>query len=268
MTQRIARILALFRFGGALFRTSLRAAMAQRGAFIMQVSLMALNNVIFFTFWIVLLGRVSTIRGYRLADVAALYGVVAAGVGLAVTVAGGLPLLARSIQDGDLDSLLAQPKPTLPYALGRRTVASGIGDVASGIVLITLSGIVRVRALPVVLLAVVASALVCVASGVLFHSLAFWLGRVETAARQMFESLVMFSLYPEPLFGGPMRLLLFTLIPAGFVGYLPARLVRAPSAVSVVELLVAAVVYCAAAWWVFQRGLRSYAAGSRFEMIG
>lgn len=267
MIHRLARTLALLRFTAALFRTSLAAAMAQRGAFVMQVSLMALNNVIFFTFWIVLLGRVSTIRGYRLADVAVLYGVVAAGVGLAVTLAGGMPLLARSIHDGDLDSLLAQPKPTLPYALGRRTVASGIGDVASGVVLISLSGSVHATAIPVVVLAIVASALVCVASGVLFHSLAFWLGRVETAARQIFESLVMFSLYPEPLFGGPMRLLLFTLVPAGFVGYLPARLVRAPSPLPVVELLLAAAVYCSAAWWVFRRGLRSYAAGSRFEML-
>lgn len=268
MRQRLSRLIALLRFAGALFRTSLAAAMAQRGAFVMQVSLMALNNVIFFTFWIVLLGRVSTLSGYRLADVAVLYGVVAAGVGLAVTVAGGMAVLARSIQEGDLDSLLAQPKPTLPYVLGRRTVAAGIGDVASGIGLIALSGLVRVTAIPVVVLAVITSALVCVASGVLFHSVAFWLGRVETAARQVFESLVMFSLYPEPLFGGPMRLLLFTLVPAGFVGYLPARVVRTPSLPVMAELVVAAAAYCAIASWVFQRGLRSYSAGSRFEMIG
>jgi ABC-2 type transport system permease protein len=78
----------------------------------------------------------------------------------------------------------------------------------------------------------------------------------------------MFSLYPEPLFGGPMRLLLFTLVPAGFVGYLPARVVRTPSLPVMAELVVAAAAYCAIASWVFQRGLRSYSAGSRFEMIG
>src|SRR4051812_37728878 len=121
---------ALARFLGALFATSLSSAMAQRGAFLMQVGLMALNNAIFFTFWIVLFTRVSKIRGYSLADVAVLYGVVAAGVGLAVTVAGGVRLLARCIYEGELDSLLSQPKPTLLYALGRRTVASGLGDVS------------------------------------------------------------------------------------------------------------------------------------------
>ena len=268
MTHYMSRPVALLRFSGALLRTSLAAAMAQRGAFIMQVALMALNNGIFFTFWIVLLNRVSTIRGYRLADVAVLYGVVAVAVGLAVTVAGGVSVLARTIHEGELDSLLAQPKPTLLYTLGRRTVAAGIGDGISGIVMIVLSGTVRATAIPIVALAVIASALVFIASGVLIHSIAFWLGRVETAARQVFESLVMFSLYPEPLFGGAMRLLLFTLLPAGFVGYLPVRLVRTPSPLLVAELVLGAIVYCVAASWVFRRGLRSYCAGSRFEMIG
>jgi ABC-2 type transport system permease protein len=107
-----------------------------------------------------------------------------------------------------------------------------------------------------------------VASCVLFNSIAFWFGRVETASRQLFESLITFSLYPEPLFGGAMRLLLFTLVPAGFVGYLPARLVRDPSGEVIAELVVAAVGYSAAAWFVFERGLRAYSSGSRFELNG
>src|SRR5438270_8456135 len=119
---------ALTRFSGALLATSLASAMAQRGAFLMQVGLMALNNAIFFTFWVVLFSRVSKIRGYALADVAVFYGVVAVAFGLAVTVAGGPRLLARFFHEGELDSLLAQPKPTLLYALRRRTLASGTGD--------------------------------------------------------------------------------------------------------------------------------------------
>src|ERR1051325_505127 len=89
------------RFVRALLSTSLSAAMAHRGTFIMQAVLMALNNAIFFTFWVVLLRRVGTIRGYALADVVLLYGVVAGGVGLAVVLAGGVRHLARSIHEGE-----------------------------------------------------------------------------------------------------------------------------------------------------------------------
>ena len=65
---------------------------------------------------------------------------------------------------------------------------------------------------------------------VLLHSAAFWLGRTESASRQLYEATLLFSLYPDTLFTGAMRWILFTLVPAGFVGYLPADLIRAPSA--------------------------------------
>jgi len=51
-----------------------------------------------------------------------------------------------------------------------------------------------------------ASALILVACGVVFFS---------PVATQLWELLVTFSLYPEPLFGGALRLVLFTVLPAG-----------------------------------------------------
>jgi ABC-2 type transport system permease protein len=134
--------------------------------------------------------------------------------------------------------------------------------------MIVLSGVARPSAAPLVVLAIVCSTAVCVATAVLFSCVAFWMGRVETAARQLADWLVTFSLYPDSLFGGPMRLLLFTLVPAGFVGYVPARVVRSPSLAAVLELVGAAIIYVAAACWVFARGLRRYSAGSRFELVG
>ncbi len=264
----IHRTVMLARFCRALVSTSIAATMAQRGSFLMQVGLMALNNAVFFAFWLALFNSVPRIRGYALPDMAVLYGVVACGVGLAVALAGGAPRLAQFIHEGELDSLLSQPKPTLLYAIGRRSIASGLGDVASGIVMISLSGIVSVSRIPAVLLAILASAVVFTAACVLMNSIAFWFGRTQAASRQLFESLITFSLYPEPLFGGAIRLLLFTLIPAGFVGYVPASVVRAPSTALIVELLGAAILYCAAASFVFERGLRTYSSGSRFELNG
>src|SRR6185436_7813938 len=120
---------------------------------VMQAALMALNNAIFFTFWVVLLRRVGTIRGYGLADVVLLYGVVAGGVGLAMVVAGGVRQLARSIHEGELDAVLSQPKPTLLYVLFRRSNPSGLGDLVSGCIMIALWAGVDLSSAPVVALA-------------------------------------------------------------------------------------------------------------------
>jgi ABC-2 type transport system permease protein len=259
---------SFFRFTGALLAMSLRSSMALRGAFLLQASFMAINNVIFFVFWWLLLHRVDQIRGWRISEMAVLFGVVAAGYGLAVTVAGGVRHLVRFVTDGVLDAWLTLPKPPLAYALLCRSQASGLGDLASGLLLLWLSGAVKLATIPVVAGAVVASAVVLVASGVAVASLSFWLGKMEGAARQAFEAIVTFSLYPEPLFGGLLRVVLFTLVPAGFVGYLPAEVVRNPSLRGVAMLVAASASYAVFAVWLFGRGLRSYASGSRFGVLG
>jgi ABC-2 type transport system permease protein len=251
-----------------LVATNFKATLALRGAFVIQVVFMALNNFTFFVFWWALMGHVTTLRGWRLGDIQMLFGLVAAAFGLTVTVAGGVRHLGRLIEDGDLDTLLTQPKSVLVYALGLRSQPSGFGDLISGLIFIAWSGQVSWRTTPLVLVVIIASALILVASGIVFFSLAFWLGRVETVATQLWELLITFSLYPEPLFGGALRLVLFTVLPAGFVGYLPVRLIHAPSVTNVAILLIVATAYMGLAVLIFDRGLRRYASGSRFTTFG
>jgi ABC-2 type transport system permease protein len=255
-------------FLSALLTTNLKAASALRGAFVMQVVFMVLNNATFFVFWWALMRRVPELRGWRLGDIQVLFGIVAAAFGLTVTLAGGVRQISRFIDDGELDTLLAQPKPVLLHALGLRLQASGFGDMLSGIAFIASSKEVSWRAAPAVLLAIVASALVILACGILFHSLTFWLGNVDTFARQLWELLITFSLYPEPLFGGALRLVLFTLLPAGFVGYVPARLAHRPTVALLALTIAAAAAYVLFAAAVFERGLKRYASGSRFGVHG
>src|SRR5262245_20032429 len=255
-------------FTRALVTTNLKAAVALRGAFVIHVVFMALNNFTFFVFWWALMGHVTTLRGWRLGDIALLFGMVAAAFGLTVTFAGGVRHLGRFIEDGDLDTLLTQPKSVLVQALGMRAQPSGFGDLITGFIFIAWSGVISWQTMPLVLVVIVASALVFVACGIVFFSLAFWLGSVETAATQLWELLVTFSLYPEPLFGGTLRLVLFTVLPAGFVGYLPVRILHAPSLANVAILLLVAMAYLCLAVLVFDHGLRRYASGSRFTTFG
>ena len=65
-----------------------------------------------------------------------------------------------------------------------------------------------------------------------------------------------FSLYPRPLFGGAISFLLYTVLPAGFVGFLPVELVRAPS----LGLLLT-VLGSGAALWIAARARRLPRAG-------
>jgi ABC-2 type transport system permease protein len=62
--------------------------------------------------------------------------------------------------------------------------------------------------------------------------------------------------------------MLFTVLPAGFVSYLPVHIIRQPSVGVVAMLLAGAAAYLAFAVMVFGRGLGRYASGSRFVAFG
>src|SRR6185503_15654132 len=146
--------------------TNLKAAVALRGAFAMHVVFMALNNLTFFVFWWALMRRVPVIRGWHLGDVQLLFGLVAAAFGLTVTLAGGVRHLGRFIEDGDLDTLLTQPRPVLVYALGMRSQPSGVGDIVSGMFLIGASGYLSLHSAPLVIIGIGAAAAIFLATGI------------------------------------------------------------------------------------------------------
>lgn len=251
-------------FAIALLATNLKAALALRGAFLMQAGLMLVNNLLFFVFWWVLFDRFEDVRGWRIGDVAVLYGVAGAGYGVAAVLAGGVYDLARRIEGGELDPMLTLPRSVLVQAVAARTRSDGWGDIATGVILVGASGHLHGIAWITAPLAVLAAAVMFVAAGVLLHSTAFWLGRVEGLARQASEFIITFSVYPPPLFGGVVRILLFTVLPAGFISHLPAQLVRRFDLGTLALVAGGAIIYTALALWVWQRGLRRYASGSRF----
>jgi ABC-2 type transport system permease protein len=191
-----------------------------------------------------------------------------ASFGLVMSVAGGVRHLGRFIDEGELDPLIAQPKPTLLYAVGSRSQAHAFGDFLSGIALVFVSGRATWSNAPRVLFALLASAAIFLGCGIAFHSLAFWLRKTETLARQLWELLIKFSVYPEPLFGGVLRLVLFSLLPAGFVGHLPVRVIREGTLADAALLFAGACGYLALSILVFSRGLRRYSSGSRFGVFG
>jgi ABC-2 type transport system permease protein len=202
--------LRTLRFALALTATNLKSSFALRGAFWLQGFAMLLNDIFLFSIWWIFFHRFEEIRGWRVDDMAALFGVVVGGYGIAVLFFGGVRDLSRLIIDGDLDSLLTQPKSPLLQALGYKTVASGWGELATSLLFLAISGKLTLGTVPLALVAVLVSGAVFTATGVLIHSLAFWLGRIETLARQLWEFTITFSIYPRPLFGGALKLLLFT----------------------------------------------------------
>ena len=166
--------------------------------------------------------------------------------------------------EGDLDSYLGQPKHPLLQAVGARSQASGWGDVASGVLMIVWSGYLTAGAAVPALIGMFAGAAVLLASTVLIHCSAFWLGNNDDLNRAASEFLVLFSVYPKTVFTGGLRVVLFTILPAGFISFLPVDTLRAPGIGIVAMVVGGALLYGGLAVGVFATGLRRYESGNRF----
>lgn len=245
-----------------LWRANLLSAMEYRAAFLTQIAGMILNNVIYFTFWVLFFARFEEVRGWTLHDMVLLFAVVATSIGLVTLLFGNCTQIARMVAEGGLDQYLTLPRPVLLHVLASRSSVASLGDFTFGLIWFAFAGNLHPAYIGRFLLAVFLSACVFAGALILVNSLVFWLGRFDIAAEQFLNALITFSLYPGTLFGGPTRFVLFTLIPAGLTSALPVELLRHFDPATLAWCCLGALVFAGLAFLVFHRGLRRYESGS------
>ena len=249
----------------ALWKANLLAAMEYRVAFLSQVIGMMLNNGIYFVFWIIFFDRFQQVRGWGLDEMFVLFGVVAAGFGLATYLFGNALTLSDVIASGRLDYYLSLPRPALLHVLASRSRTSGLGDFTYGLISFLLAGHYTLDTLARFILATLLSATILVSFLILVQSLSFWMGNTSLLATQATNAILTFSIYPIRLFDGSAKFLLFTILPAAFMGALPAEFVHAFSWSRLAQILAAALFLLGLAVFTFRRGLRRYESGSAIQ---
>ena len=240
----------------------LRAAMEYRASFLLQSIFMLANNLAYLSFWAIFFARFNGLAGWTLRDQAITYGTVASGFGLAAILAGGTHELGTRIAAGGLDSWLLRPRFALTQAATFRMRLSGFGDLLTGpVLLVACGGLTLARVAAFVFIATLIG--ISFASfWTLCGSAAFFIGRSEDAAQQGTNALLTFALYPEQFFGPFTRVLLYAVIPAGLVGWLPAELLRAWDWGQAGLLVIGTAALAAVAIGAWTRGLRAYESGS------
>lgn len=249
-------------------RHNLMSAMAYRSAFLLQVAGMVLNDAMLLFFWWILFHELEGLEGWKLEQVMLLYGVVAFGYGVATVVCGNLLRIAQIIVTGDLDYYLALPADPLTHLLVSRMSLSGWGDLLFSALVFFLAASNPLLRLPLFLLLGGMTSLIFIAFAVLMGSLAFWIGSAENVALQGVNALLTFSLYPVDIFSNVVRLLLYTLIPAAFVGSVPAALLTEFDWGRLGLMAACTVGLTMVSRWVFHRGMRRYESGNLVMVRG
>jgi ABC-2 type transport system permease protein len=175
---------------------------------------------------------------------------------------GNLSRMAEAIAAGELDYYLPLPKPVLPHFLISRMDMAAPGDIIFALAGFGLLAHPGAQQWLLFALFLVTTAGILIGFGVLSHSLSFWLGNAQGIAREMDNALMLFSTWPTTIFEGGIRFVLFTVIPAGFIAYVPVRLMQSFSWGPFLGLLAVSTALLAAGGWVFRAGLRRYESGN------
>jgi ABC-2 type transport system permease protein len=256
------RLHVYLRFIGRYITANIQGALEYRLSFVTQMGSMLLNDLAWLIFWLAYFSSFPLVAGWGRPEIITMWAIVAAGFGIADTFCGGTLRLAGMIMRGELDFFLALPKPVLLHMLISRMSVTAIGDVAFGMLVYGL--LIRPGPAQIALfgLCTLTGAIIFISFGVITQSLAFWLGNAEGLAQQFSNALLNFSTYPTVIFKGLVKAVLFTIIPAGFITFMPVQLLRAPSWTMLGQLLLFTVAAAMAASVVFHRGLRRYESGN------
>lgn len=252
----------LGRFVHGYVRANFQAALEYRASFVSQVAGMLLSDFMWLIFWLAYFDKFPLVAGWGREQIVTLWAVVASGYGIATTICGNLFRLAGMIVRGELDFYLSLPKPVLPHILISRMNLTAPGDILFGIAGYALLVHPSAAQWALFLLFLLTGAAIMIGFGVLTQSLAFWLGQAEGVAQQLSNALINFSTYPTGIFHGAIKLLLFSIIPVGFVSYIPVRILQEFSGPLLGALLAFSAGILLLAWLVFHLGLRRYESGN------
>jgi ABC-2 type transport system permease protein len=252
----------LFSFIGVCWKLNLAGALEFRLSFLFTAGMMIMNNLVWIFFWGVYFQRFSIVNGWQLQDIMMMWAVSAGGFGIMATFFGNANRLANMIATGQLDVYLSQPKPVLLHVLISRMSVSAIGDILFALLIFGWFGNKSLEGILKFMLALLISTLIFLFFIVAVNCLAFFIGNAEGLSYQLFNSILAFSTYPTDIFKGAGRIVLFTIVPAGFISYLPIGLLRSVQLPFLLTALGVAFGLSFGVTWFFYWGLKRYTSGN------
>lgn len=265
--KQFERVRAELSFLRALMAVNLSSAMEYRASFLTQIVFMFINNGIYFIFWLIFFNQFGTVRGYDISDIYLLFAVVALSAGLGSMFAGNTGAnMAYLIAQGRLDYYLVLPRNLLIHVIFSRMQVSAIGDVSFGLIAFFFAARLQLMDWLLFIAVCIPAALIFIGFGTIAGSLAFYMGNAQYASQQLANGILTFSLYPHTLFTGAARFMLYTVIPAFFIGAVPAEIIKGRDGELFLALWGVVLLIWIIATAVFYYGLRRYESGSALNV--
>lgn len=229
--------------------------------FFTNIIFMILNNGSFIIQWVVLYSLSDNIGGYSFKEVLLLWGIAASGYGVSRFFFKKAFSLSETINEGKLDSFLVQPKNVLLSVITTDVEPSALGDLIYGYIMLFIFGFTIQRFLLFTLFSVT-SGIIITSIAIILGSLSFWFNNSESIADVGNSLMTNFATYPDGIFKGLAKILLFTLIPVGISNYIPVKVIIEFDIGYFLIVLVLTVLIVVLAFIIFFKGLKRYSSSN------
>lgn len=235
--------------------------MLNKTTFITNIVFMILNNASFIIQWIILYSLKDNVGGYTFKQVILLWGIASATYGFSHFFFKKAFKLSDTINNGKLDSYLVQPKNVLLQAITTDVETSAIGDILYGYIMLFVYGFTIPRFLLFTCF-IICGGLILTSISVILSSLSFWFSKSDIIADTGNSLMLNIATYPDGIFKGVAKILLFTIVPVGIVNYLPVRIISEFNIFLFIIVIFVTLLLIFIAFYIFFKGLKRYSSSN------
>lgn len=240
---------------------NLKNAFANKKSAFIQTLFMFLNNLMWLAFWYILFYNSDdgNINGTTLNDILYLWSIPTISFGLCFFLFGGVEELSYKIANKDIDILLTKPKHSLISLITSSSKMSALGDLIYGLFI----GIFAVnfdipKYIGSILIAIL-GAIGFLGLCIIVHSLSFFFGDMSKTARTYtITLLITFTIYPENMFKGILKVAMYTVIPAMYIAHWPIAIVKDFNLSLLLLEILAIAIIMVLALFTYEKGLKRY----------
>lgn len=247
-------------------KSNIMSAMEYRASFLTKVIGMIINDLGLILLWIIFFQKFPSVNGWTLQESNLLFAIGTCNFALVMIFAGGAGRLSKTIANGELDYFLSLPKNVLWHISVSRTDISSIGDFIFGMGIFFFSGNISPEKFLIFLAIIFITACCYLNFIIITQSIGFFVGNFEQASMEIFHGILGFSLYPQSVFSGLLKIITFTILPAFFIYTLPVEIVQNLDWSLIPILLAFWAVSFILAIFIFKKGLKKYESGNLINL--
>lgn len=240
---------------------ALQREMLNKVTFLSNIIFMILNNASFIIQWIVLFSLKDDVGGYTMKQIILLWGLASESFGIAHFFFKEAFDLTENIHTGKLDTYLIQPKNVLLSCITSSVEVSCIGDMIYGYIMLIIYGL-SIKKFFLFTLFSITGAFMIVSVSIIFSSLSFWFGKIDMIPNTLNNMIINFSTYPEGIFKGFIKILFYTIMPIGFIIFLPIKIITSFKIIPTLIILLITTLLVLIAFITFYQGLKHYSSSN------